>query len=63
MTTDIDYSFTDYLFDLWRLFEVREGMSVANAARTTLDLREEALLAYLQDIPVQDFFDEIGENE
>lgn len=57
---DIDFSFTDYLFDLWRLFEVREGMSVANSARTVLDLREEAYQAYLEDTPVQEFFNDIG---
>ncbi len=52
----VDYSFTDYLASLWNLYQVRGGMSSANAARHILDIREEIYLAWLEDQSAQDFY-------
>ncbi len=52
----IDFSFTDYLDALWNLYQVRGGMSSANAARHILDIREEIYLAWLEDQSAQDFY-------
>ncbi len=52
----VDYSFTDYLDSLWNLYQVRGGMSSANAARRILDIREEIYLAWLDDQSAQDFY-------
>ena len=52
----IDYDFTDYLDALWNLYQVRGGLSSANAARRVLDLREEILVEYDNGTTAQDFF-------
>jgi len=52
----VDYSFCDYMNDLWNLYQVRGMMSSANAARRILDTREEIYLAWLADESVQDYF-------
>lgn len=53
---DIDFSFTDYLQELWNLYQVRGGLSSANAARHIMDLREEIYLSWLEDTPAQEFY-------
>lgn len=53
---EVDYSFCDYLDELWNLYQVRGLMSSANAARRILDLREEIYVAFLEDQSAQDFY-------
>lgn len=52
----IDYGFCDYLDTLWNLYQVRSGLSSANAARRVLDLREDAYASFLDDVSAQEFF-------
>jgi len=52
----IDYGFCDYLDTLWNLYQVRAGLSSANAARRVLDIREDALVAYLDGVSAQQFY-------
>lgn len=56
MENIIDYGFCDYLAELWNIYSVRSGMSLANAARRVLDIREDALVAYLDGVSVQQFY-------
>lgn len=56
MENNIDYGFCDYLDELWNLYQVRGLMSSANAARRILDLREDALVAYLDGVSAQQFY-------
>lgn len=52
----IDYGFCDYLDSLWNLYQVRAGLSSANAARRVLDLREDAYASFLGGVSAQEFF-------
>lgn len=56
MENNIDYGFCDYLDSLWNIYSVRSGMSLANAARRVLDIREDALVAYLEGVSAQQFY-------
>lgn len=42
----VNYEFCDYLGELWNLYEIRGGLSSANAARRILDLRDEILVEF-----------------
>lgn len=52
----VNYEFCDYLGELWNLYEIRGGLSSANAARRILDLRDEILVEFDRGVSAHEFF-------